>query len=117
MHFDGIADERGELMPIDFAALGFAPVRSFVINAPQGARRGGHGHRKGSQLLLRLSGEIQVDMALDGTNSCVVLSEQQNALLVHAPVWLSQTYRGENPQLIVFSDQPFDPADYIEQRG
>ena len=66
MHFAGIEDSRGVLVPIDFAALQFTPVRSFFVNGRDGIARGGHAHRRGRQLLLRVSGEIRIDMRLDG---------------------------------------------------
>lgn len=113
LHFEGITDERGELVPVDFGELDFTPVRSFVVTAPGGTLRGGHAHRHGTQLLVRVSGVIQIDLALDGEQHRIELTEAQNALLVRAPVWFSQTYLGQSPAMIVFSDQPYDPDSYI----
>jgi hypothetical protein len=116
LHFEGIEDSRGVLMPIDFAALDFSPLRSFLINGRDGVVRGGHAHRQGAQLLLRISGDIQIDLVFEGEEHTVTLGPDANAMMLCAPVWSRQTYRGESPGLLVFSDQPFDPSDYLPAR-
>lgn len=116
LHFEGIEDSRGVLLPIDFKALNFVPVRSFLVNGKNGVTRGGHAHRDSTQLLLRISGEIQVDFALDGEEKTITLGPDANAIILSAPVWSSQTYWGESPILMVFSDHPFDPSEYILAR-
>jgi hypothetical protein len=116
MYFAGIGDYRGELLPIDFAALNFMPVRSFLVNGRDGVARGGHAHRRGAQLLLRISGEIQFDLFFNGEEQTITLGPDANAMLLCAPVWSRQTYRGDSPSLMVFSDQPFDPSEYLPDR-
>jgi len=117
LHFAGIEDNRGVLVPIDFEALNFSPIRSFLVNGKHGITRGGHAHRQGKQLLLRVSGEIQVNLALDGEEKSITLGPDSNAMMLSAPVWSSQTFHGESPGLIVFSDHPFDPSGYIVDRN
>lgn len=110
------ADERGSLWAVDFTALGFTPVRSFVVSAPSGAVRGGHGHRAGQQLLMRVSGEIIVDLDHEGEQASVTLTSEHPALLVSAPVWSLQTYRGEAPALVVYCDTAYDARGYVKER-
>jgi hypothetical protein len=116
MHFAGIEDSRGVLVPIDFQSLNFSPVRSFFVNGINGVARGGHAHRQGTQLLLRISGDIQIELSFHGEDLAVTLGPEANALMLCAPVWSRQTYRGESPVLLVFSDQRFDPSDYMPAR-
>jgi WxcM-like, C-terminal len=116
LHFEGIEDSRGVLVPIDFAALDFTPVRSFLVNGRNGVARGGHAHRQGAQLLLRIAGEIQVDLCFAGEERSITLDADANAMMLCAPVWSRQTYRGESPGMMVFSDQPFDPSGYLPDR-
>lgn len=111
--FAAVADERGRLTPVDLAAIGLAPVRAFLIEAPDGETRGGHGHKNGRQLLLRISGEIVVELALENERHTVRLDATSNAVLIEAPVWSRQTYRGADARLLVFSDAPYDPDSYI----
>jgi hypothetical protein len=98
-------DARGSLATLDFARYGFQPTRAFLVTAPPGSVRGGHGHRSGRQLLMRLSGEIEVeDLELNATHS---------ALVIESPVWSRQFYLGINPLMVVFCDTPYDPDDYV----
>ncbi|NND67013.1 MAG: FdtA/QdtA family cupin domain-containing protein [Halioglobus sp.] len=108
-------DERGKLVPIEFGALDFDPVHAFVVTGNDGAVRGGHAHRSGSQLLLRISGTIEVSMALGSDSATVQLDEVRNALLINSPVWSSQTYHGSEPAILVLSSTLFDPANYLNE--
>lgn len=111
-HMPGISDSRGLLLPVDFGLLQFQPVHYFVVKGHDGARRGGHGHRAASQVLLCISGQVEVDLAWQGERASITLDEQANAVLIPAPVWSSQTYIGD-AVLLVFSDQPYNPDGYI----
>jgi len=114
--FAPIADARGSLTPFDLAALDFSPVRLFLVDAAGGVARGGHAHRTGRQLLIRMRGEIIVETAHDGEERSFTLTESDNALLISAPVWARQTYRGADPRLLVLCDTPYDPASYVTER-
>lgn len=105
-------DHRGVLTPIAFADLGFSAARAFVVRAPQGALRGGHGHRRVRQVLFCASGAIDVDLRRGGSQASLRLDEDRPAVLLEAGVWAQQTYVGEDSILIVFADGPYDPADY-----
>src|SRR5205814_400777 len=106
-------DAAGYLTPIDVAALPLTVVRAFVIEAPDGAIRGGHAHRSGKELFVRLAGEITIDLHLSGVDSTLSLDATHNALLIAAPVWSRQRYHGPAPRLLVFCDTPYDPRSYV----
>lgn len=107
-------DARGILTTLEFGPLAFSAVRAFVVEAPDGAVRGGHGHRRGRQLLLRVSGEIDVELRHGGEVEHMRLDQSNRALMIEAPVWSQQTYSGESPVMVVFSDVAFDPDNYLE---
>ncbi|MBX9747596.1 MAG: FdtA/QdtA family cupin domain-containing protein [Hyphomonadaceae bacterium] len=113
-HFQARVDARGALTPFEFTALPFTPVRAFVVSGAPGASRGGHAHVRGQQLLVCLSGEVEVEAAFEGAAISLMLDAQANAVLIRSPVWSRQIYRGEGAQLLVFSDVPFDPESYID---
>ena len=114
--FLAVNDGSASLLPVELADAALGPiVRAFVIDAPAGTMRGGHGHRRGSQLLVRLSGEIDIDLAHGGETATVVLDDRQNAVRIDAPVWSRQTYRGDSPRLAVFCDTPYDPDSYLDE--
>ena len=108
-------DARGILTVLEFGPLAFTAVRAFVVEAPDGAVRGGHGHRRGRQLLMRVSGEIDIELRHGGQVEHVRLDASHRALLIEAPVWSQQTYGGESPVMVVFADVEFDPDNYLAE--
>lgn len=107
-------DPRGSLSVVQFDAQSFRCVRAFVVTAPAGAVRGGHGHRRGRQILMCLSGAIDVELRYRGLSRTLPLRDGSSALLIEPTVWSLQTYRGENSAMLVFCDTPYDPSDYFE---
>lgn len=111
----GIQDERGFLLPVNFQHLNFTPVHYFLVQGRAGTQRGGHAHRNANQVLLRISGEITVELVFKGERANVTLCENANAMMIAAPVWSSQTYHGDNAAIMVFSDHPYDPQSYLNE--
>lgn len=109
-----VRDQRGSLTPITFAEWGFEAVRSFVVTAPPGAVRGGHAHRACRQVLLRVSGIIDVHVRRGTAFQTIRLDGDPAAILIEPGVWAQQTYVTEGSALVVFADNPYDPDDYVE---
>ena len=106
------ADARGALLPMEFAALPFAPRRAFTVHGvPAGTSRGGHAHARGQQLLVCLSGEVIVELRFRGEIEQVRLARPINALLVDAGVWARQTYL-DDAVLLVLASEPYDADSY-----
>ena len=114
MPCQAVVDERGSLTPVNFEALGFQARRLALISAHDGCRRGGHAHRQGAQLLVCVSGVVDVEMRHLGEQAMVQLRPGVNALYIASPVWACQTYRGAQPGLLVLSDFDFDPDGYCD---
>lgn len=115
MSMDAVEDERGALMPIGLEKLDLRPQHAFLVTGRPGAGRGGHAHRAGRQLFVCLSGEIDVVLAYHGETVNATLCEGANAMLVSSPVWSRQNYRGQDPRLLVLSELPYDPGDYVDE--
>lgn len=113
MRFEPARDVRGALWPLDFGVLPFIPVRAFVVEAPEGAVRGGHAHLAGSQLLICINGHIDIEVSLQSASQTFSLGEGGDALLIRSPAWARQTYRTDSARLLVFCDTPYDPTDYL----
>ncbi|WP_323785499.1 FdtA/QdtA family cupin domain-containing protein [Thalassovita sp.] len=111
---DAIEDETGSLASLDFAKLGFAPVRAFTIGARDGAERGGHGHYKGRQLLLLNSGRVTCELCRDDTRLSWELGGARRALLIGPGIWSRQSFHGHQPAITVLCDTPYDPDSYFE---
>ncbi len=108
-------ERRGTLLPFDFETMPFIPKRVFVVNdVPAGTVRGQHAHRRGRQLLVRLAGEIRVEVRRHGRSKTVSLVNSRIGLLVPAGVWASQTYVTSDSALLVLCSEPYDSTSYTD---
>lgn len=108
------ADERGNLLPIDFDELPFRPQRIFTVtNVPIGTIRGEHGHRKGQQLLICLQGKIELMLRAGQEEINTILFPSGPGLLLGSGVWCRQTYIALDSVLLVMASEKYDPASYV----
>jgi hypothetical protein len=100
-------DERGRLIPIEFAQLPFVPQRCFVVTAPgRAADRGGH--RAGCrQVLLLLNGSVQIRLKSDDDVTEHRLANPGASVLIEADTFID--YRLETPdtQVLVLAEEPY----------
>lgn len=109
-----VDEPRGKLIEIDYAALPFAPCRSFIVgDVPDGSIRGGHAHKKCEQLLICLQGRIEVEALFRRRRAEITLNDKAVSLYIGAGVWTRQTYF-ENAKLLVLASLPYDLASYID---
>lgn len=114
IEFANIRDDRGVLLPIDFGLLPFRPCRSFLISeVPPRSVRGGHAHKSAQQLLLAVTGRIEVQMRFENEEALMLLDGAPAGLLIGPGIWSQQTYLDENSVLAVFASEPYDADDYI----
>jgi hypothetical protein len=106
-------DERGTLSVFLPSNVPFEIARIFIISdVPEGATRGGHGHKITTQFLLCTHGEIEI------TKIDVSEGEQRFSLrsgegeVVLPKNWISMKFL-KDARLIVFADKPYDPNDYF----
>ena len=98
--------ETGEKVPFDIK-------RIFTVTAKKNEIRGNHSHKICQQLLVCVSGEIEVACD-DGLNQRIYrLSEMSKGLLIPAGIWASQKYIHADSVLMVLCDQSYDQCDYI----
>jgi dTDP-4-dehydrorhamnose 3,5-epimerase-like enzyme len=106
-------EERGSLHAIDFDALPFTVRRVFMItDVPPGTKRGGHRHRSGAQVLVCISGRIEVELRRGGEHTTVTLTPDAGGLCIPAGIWAAQRYLEDGSALVVVASDPFDPATY-----
>jgi hypothetical protein len=115
LSFPSLSSGMGDLVPIEFGTLPFAPMRSFsVAQVPLGIERGLHAHRECSQLLFALSGEILVEVNDGDRTQEFHLDAPTVGLLIPPLVWASQRYLTANSVLWVYASHPYSRDDYIE---
>ena len=105
--------DNGTLTPFDDTVLPFAPCRVFTVNARAGCLRGRHAHRACIQLLVAISGKIQIDTEFAGERETFVLEASSRGLLLPPLTWSEQKYLTNDATLLAICSEPYDEADYI----
>jgi hypothetical protein len=107
-------DDKGSLSVLEGADIPFVIQRIYYIhNVPVGAVRGEHGHRELEQVIICLSGAVEV-MICDGIQQQFV-SLSDPATLLHVPAgrWRSVKFKEAGSVLCVLASAPFEKSDYI----
>ena len=113
-----IIESRGNLTEVDFNNLPFVPVRTFFItHVPVSSVRGGHAHKQGDQILLCLSGRIEVEMKYQNRQQTVICQPNGLGLFLKQGVWAKQTYLETDSILLVFCSHVYNSDSYISEKG
>jgi dTDP-4-dehydrorhamnose 3,5-epimerase-like enzyme len=110
-----IVDKNGNLVPLESSRdVPFDIKRVFYVYGVYDEKpRGEHAHYKTQQVLICLSGKVEV-VCKDGEREYRYLLESpQQALFIPEMIWDEQVYRSESSVLLVLSNTHYDPADYI----
>ena len=109
-----VEDERGSLGIFEDDDLPFALRRAYVMHGvPAGARRAGHAHRSLAQVLVALSGAVDVVVDDGCRRETVTLDEPTCGLLIGPNVWRELGPFRPGTVCLVLASAPYDPADYI----
>ena len=104
----------GTLYVYQYSDEEFKIGRVFVVSARAGAERGQHAHRKCTQILVCLTGAVNVKV--DDGRGCIYnfnLTEGSDSILIPPGLWASQKYTQDDAKLMVLCDLPFDEEDYV----
>jgi dTDP-4-dehydrorhamnose 3,5-epimerase-like enzyme len=102
-----IVAEAGRQVPFEI-------VRIFAVTAVGvNECRGHHAHKKLSQLLVCLSGKVEVTVDDGRERRMVVLDHPAQALHLPPGIWAEQVYEGPGTVLLVLCDRPYEEEDYI----
>jgi dTDP-4-dehydrorhamnose 3,5-epimerase-like enzyme len=106
--------EQGVLRVFESDNIPFIVKRVFsVVNAKGGSKRGQHAHKKCNQLICCVAGEVNLICDDGNTPIEILLSSENEAVLVPCGIWAEQDYLKDNSVIMVFCDQPYDEKDYI----
>ena len=107
------AEEDEVLRVYENVAFPFSVERVFTVTAHRGAIRGLHAHKKCTQILSCVSGEIDL-LVDDGVSQKILrLTTDSDAVLLPSGIWAEQRYLKNCSVLIVQCDQPYDEDDYL----
>ena len=107
-------DPRGRLTVVE-DELPFQSERTFWITEADGQVRGGHRHQRTRQGLVALLGKVTVFLDNGQRQVNVSLDNPSKCLIVEPSDWHTMTFE-QGAILLVFASQPYDPADYINER-
>ena len=113
MNLSSFASENGELRVLASGNDGFHPRRVFTVTANAGDLRGQHAHRRCSQLLVCVRGEIKVGIRDLDEIDYRALRPDGTALLVPPMTWGLQEFRRDESIMIVLADCEYDESQYI----
>ena len=91
------------------------PAREVFIveDVPAGTTRGGHAHRTCTQILILLSGELEVSLEDKNGISKHSLRKNCEAIVINPLTWGTQRYLTDDTRLLVLCSEEFDESEYI----
>ena len=107
---------RGQLSTEEFCNFPFEPKRFFITSKiPQGETRGKHAHRRESQVLICLSGQIRlINESQSGVSQQTLRPNE--CFFLDKLVWSEQVYEEEGTVLLCFCSENFDEDEYIRNK-
>lgn len=115
LEFPKVCDPRGNLSFIEEAVhVPFAIKRVFYIyDVPGGASRGGHAHKRNRQVLICLSGSMDLHLT-DGQRELIIpLNRANKGVMIPPGVWDSMHNFTTGTVLLVVCSEYYDEEDYI----
>ena len=116
LHFPNVHHAFGDLTFVDGPnALPFEIRRVFYVHGiPEGARRGGHAHKRGESVLIALAGGFDVKLS-DPSGSSHRFRLDDPLQGVHVPPlhWLVIDNYAPDSLCLVLASDLYDEADYI----
>lgn len=114
VHFTRYADPNGVLCVYESGrGVPFDIRRVFTISADAGDIRGDHAHKLCTQLLVCVSGRIEVTSDDGSILVQHLLDNPGDGLLVPPGVWLREEYLTPGAVLMVLCDRNYEPNEYI----
>ena len=110
-----VVDQDGNLCPIESGSdVPFDIKRIFYVYGVRDEKlRGNHAHYKTQQVLICLSGKVEVICKDESKTVRYLLESPQQALYIPEMIWDEQIYRTESSVLLVLSNTLYNPSDYI----
>jgi hypothetical protein len=84
-----------------------------VYGVDHGAARGEHAHRTCREVLVSVSGEVEVMVDTGTERAQVRLSQPGVGLYLPAMTWRVLINHTPGAVLAVFASEPYDPAEYV----
>jgi len=111
-----LGDARGRLAFVEPPLLPFEIRRVYYLyDTPAAATRGEHGHRRLEQLMIAVTGSVDIELD-DGFRRRVFhLSTPGQGLYVTPMIWRTLRNFAANTVCVVLASERFDEADYFRK--
>lgn len=114
IHFPKYEDTNGVLCVFECGRyVPFDVRRVFTVSARAGDIRGDHAHRKCTQLLVCVSGQIRVTCDDGSAVTQYLLDNMGVGLLVPPGIWAKEDYMVDDAVLMVLCDRGYEAEDYV----
>lgn len=107
-----VADERGLMTIVSHRMLPFQAERVFSISS-KNTIRGNHAHKDCTQVIVCLSGLLDVSVDDGLTREKYTLTSSSGGLIIPSGIWAHQEYGPVETMINVFCDQEYRESDYI----
>lgn len=116
--FTARGDENGYLVAVESGKeIPFNIKRVFYIYGTKGnVVRGQHSNRKSEFVLINLSGSSKVDVDYGGRIETFELKTPNEGLYIPKMLWKDMYDFSEDSVLLVLSNEPYDPNEYIRDK-
>lgn len=110
-----MGDNRGSLVVFENGLnIPFDVKRVFYIyGTKQGVARGFHAHKQSKQMLVAVSGSVEIHCEAKGKKTVYLLDTPNKGLLLEGMVWHTMENFSSNGVLLVLADNYYDESDYI----
>ena len=115
LELQSFIDEAGSLVIGEVGKHIPFPIKRFfaITNVASGEKRGRHAHRELNQVLVCLSGSVDVALNDGQRWWSETLDQPGQALHIPPMIWAEQTYADPKTVLLVLCDDVFRESDYL----
>lgn len=113
--FPKVSDPRGNLTFIEEAVnVPFTIKRVFyTYDIPGGVTRGGHGHKYNREVLVAITGSMDLHLSDGKREKVITLNRSNKGVLIPEGVWISMQNFSSGTVLLAVNSEYYDENEYI----
>ncbi|EJF90253.1 sugar 3,4-ketoisomerase [Bartonella tamiae] len=117
LNFQAIGNEKGFLVALEeMKQIPFDMKRMYYIYGIQpNITRGHHAHKNLKQVLIAISGSVDIICEYENKQETYTLSSRQQGLLIEGLVWRTMKKFSDDAVLLVIANDFYKESDYIRE--